>query len=285
MDARQRIWNKTYIHQMRRFLYIAFILFLTSCSDHLADKPVVYTDEIVNGFSVRYDANMEPAHKELMFRILNSMVFVEGDCFLMGENSERAADGPAHYVRVSDYYISNMELSYKDLRVLSVYSYLSWYEWQSFIEILKEMTGLDFDLPTEAQWEFAAKGGKYSKGYTYAGSDNIDEVRCDTYPCERDCVANELGLMNMSGGLSEWCKDFYKPYEPFYSVDPCVRGGQYAVVRGGSYESYKENSKFNTDPSDFFCEDDYRMCKTTSRMYKAPDEIGITIGCRLVINI
>ena len=139
MDARQRIWNKTYIHQMRRFLYIAFILFLTSCSDHLADKPVVYTDEIVNGLSVRYDANMEPAHKELMFRILNSMVFVEGDCFLMGENSERAADGPAHYVRVSDYYISNMELSYKDLRVLSVYGYLSWYEWQSFIEILKEM--------------------------------------------------------------------------------------------------------------------------------------------------
>ena len=72
MDARQRIWNKTYIHQMRRFLYIAFILFLTSCSDHLADKPVVYTDEIVNGLSVRYDANMEPAHKEFRKQYLEN---------------------------------------------------------------------------------------------------------------------------------------------------------------------------------------------------------------------
>ena len=163
--------------------------------------------------------------------------------------------------------------------------YISWQDATAFCNWLSEKTGKKYSLPTEAQWEYAAKGGKLTKGYLYSGSNDLNEVRCASLPCSSNCVANELGLFDMSGGVSEWCRDSYAEYEPFYCVDPCVKYGEDCVVRGGSYLSYDETSRFNERVDVYFCEEDFRMCETTSRMRAPKDRVSKTIGCRLVINL
>ena len=113
--------------------------------------------------------------------------------------------------------------------------YVSWDECHLFIEKLNELTGRHFRIPTEAEWEFAARGGNKTHGYPYAGSENIEEVAwCGensnsmTHPVGQK-MPNELGLFDMTGNVREWCLDF----EGIRSAD----GTRYnfRIVRGGSY--------------------------------------------------
>ena len=113
--------------------------------------------------------------------------------------------------------------------------WVSWDDCQAFIEKLNELTGRHFRIPTEAEWEFAARGGNKTHGYPYAGSDNIDDVawclgNTDnmTHPVGQK-KPNELGLYDMSGNVREWCLDCIS----FRMAD----GTSYAyrIVRGGSY--------------------------------------------------
>ena len=274
---------------MRQIVFLVFICGVISCSKYLSfqEKDHAFSIENINGFEVKLNSQLSDKSKDLIVRIIESMVYIEGDCFLMGKNGDRTSDMPAHYVRVSDYYICKIELtvqSYNTIMNTKEY-YLSRDDWQLFIEYVNNLTGLIFDFPTEAQWEYAAKGGKLTKGYLYSGSNDLDKVRCSSLPCSGECVANELGLLDMSGGVSEWCKDTYAEYEPFYCVDPYIKYGEDYVVRGGSYVSYDETYGFNQDVDVLFCEKDFRMCETTSRMCAPKDRISKTIGCRLVINI
>lgn len=125
---------------------------------------------------------------------------------------------------------------------------VSWYEAVEFIQKLNKLTGENYRLPTEAEWEYAARGGRLSKGYKYAGSDNVDEVAWHegnsndkTHPVGSK-APNELGLHDMSGNVWEWCEDDWHinyqgaPTDGRAWVDSPRGDGR--VLRGGSWDDY-----------------------------------------------
>lgn len=192
---------------------------------------------------------------------------VEGGSFVMGATSEQYdpdtyTDKPAHLVFLSPYYIATTEvtnrlwravMNEREMLDLSGYpehpvSFVSWIEAQEFIRRLDSITGMPFRLPTEAEWEYAARGGEKSKRFRFAGSDEPDSVGWLysiagqwTHPVARK-QPNELGLYDMTGNVSEWCQDLYGPYQLSTRPDPCgADTGSYRIVRGGSYDEAKAN--------------------------------------------
>lgn len=195
-----------------------------------------------------------------------NMVGVEGGTFSMGGTAEQGDDAsssefPVHQVTLSDFSIGQTPVTQRLWRAVmgknpSYFSgdlsrpveKVSWDDCQEFITKLNEMTGKKFRLPTEAEWEFAARGGTLSKGYKYSGSDVLEEVGwCSsnasktTHPVGLK-KANELGLYDMSGNVREWCYDWYGAYS--YSSTPQVNptGPETGnvkyddrVLRGGSW--------------------------------------------------
>ena len=210
------------------------------------------------------------------------MIKVEGGTFTMGATAEQGDDAddderPAHQVTLSDYYIGQSEVTQAlwtavwdinpslskgdNLPVTDV----SWYDCLIFIEILnsllsKELGGKHFALPTEAQWEFAARGGNKSQGYKYASSNEIDDVAWyknnsgdDLHPVAQK-LPNELGLYDMSGNVMEWCQDWYGRYSRKAQTNPQgPASGTWRVRRGGSWD------------------DDADYCRVSCRYFSAPD--------------
>ena len=190
-----------------------------------------------------------------------TMVAVEGGTFQMGAwgktldtlfsfNDEK----PMHEVTLSDYYIGETEVTQAlweavmgsnpsefkgaNLPVECV----SWDNCQTFIEKLNALTGKTFRLPTEAEWEYAARGGNKSNNYRYSGSDDIDSVAwysgnsgIQTHPVGQK-RPNELGLYDMSGNVCEWCRDWYGSYSSTSQTNPTgAASGSLRVCRGGSW--------------------------------------------------
>ena len=150
--------------------------------------------------------------------------------------------------------------------------YVSWTDCKKFIDKLNSITGRRFCLPTEAQWEYAARGGNKSKGYKYAGSDYMNEVGwCTGHSNDRvqevkQLSPNELGIYDMSGNVWEWCNDLYGEYLAYQQTDPTgPRSGRGHVVRGGSCWCYADK------------------CRVDSRMGKFTDERDEHIGLRLCL--
>ena len=122
--------------------------------------------------------------------------------------------------------------------------YVSWNEVQEFISRLNSLTGKQYRLPTEAEWEYAARGGKKSKGYKYSGSNFIEQVAWykensnnATHPVGSK-QPNELGIYDMSGNVWEWCYDWYGAYDSGSQTNPVGPGsGSVRVIRGGSWNS------------------------------------------------
>ena len=190
-----------------------------------------------------------------------TMVEVEGGTFTMGATAEQGSaaqkdEKPAHQVTLSSYSIGKTEVTQELWQAVmgSNPSYyignmnrpvecVSWEDCQTFITKLNEMTGKTFRLPTEAEWEFAARGGNQSNGYRYAGSHNVDDVAwysnnsgSVTRPVGTKCM-NELGLYDMSGNVWEWCQDWYGGYSNEAQTNPTgpEEGYPYRVIRGGSW--------------------------------------------------
>ena len=216
------------------------------------------------------------------------MVFVKGGTFQMGSASGEDDEKPVHSVTVSDFYIGKYEVTqdlyesvmgnnpsyFKESGKDAPVEKVSWYDAVEYCNKRSDKEGLkrcysgsgenincDFDangyrLPTEAEWEFAARGGNKSKGYTYSGSNDINEVAWyrDNSGSKTHSAggkqANELGIYDMSGNVWEWCWDWYVDYSSGSQNNP--RGsssGSYRVYRGGSW-SYGAS----------YCRIAYRSC-------------------------
>ncbi|MCI5210312.1 MAG: formylglycine-generating enzyme family protein [Candidatus Electrothrix sp. ATG2] len=190
------------------------------------------------------------------------LVYVQGDIFIMGSDDPEAPDQekPAHQVKLSDFHISKYPVT-QDLWLTITGSnpsnfkgekrpveQVSWDDVHQFLVRLNQQTGKKFRLPTEAEWEYAARGGQYCQGYRYAGSDRLKQVgwyeeNSNNQPREVGLLlANELGLHDMSGNVCEWCQDRFsdKYYEECHKrgVVGNPQGpdsGTYRVLRGGSW--------------------------------------------------
>ena len=187
------------------------------------------------------------------------MVKVEAGTFMMGATSEMkdpySDEKPLHQVTLTnDYYMGKYEVTQAlweavmgwnssefnddNLPVNSV----SWKDCQKFISKLNKMTGKKFRLPTEAEWEYAARGGKKSRGYQYSGNSNISDVAwydgnsgSKPHPVGTK-QANELGIYDMSGNVYEWCSDWYGSYSSSSQTNPTGSdSGSFRVCRGGCW--------------------------------------------------
>ncbi|MFH0735700.1 MAG: formylglycine-generating enzyme family protein [bacterium] len=217
------------------------------------------------------------------------MVTVNGGTFSMGSVAGPGNEQPVHSVTLSTFKIAKYEVTqnlWKTVMGTNPSSstgdenrpveQVSWADVQSFITTLNGMTGKTYRLPTEAEWEYAARGGNQSQGYTYAGSNDINAVAWydvnsggTTHPVGTK-AANELGIYDMSGNVWEWCSDWYS--ETYYSVSPNTNppgpgSGTYRVLRGGS--RYTVNY----------------VSRSAFRFSYSPNANGIDIGFRLAEDL
>lgn len=212
------------------------------------------------------------AHSSPLAESVNqNMVRVSGGHFVMGSDDKAAtyAEKPAHDVKVDDFYISKFEVTQELYETVMgpSYSYfkgpnnpvnnISWQQANQFIDKLNHLTGEIYRLPTEAEWEFAAKGGNKSQSLTYSGSNNIDDVAW--YDANSNNQAhpvgqkqpNELGLYDMTGNVGEWVidaydVDFYKssPSDNPVNAEDNKANAALKTVRGASF-AYNENESKN----------------------------------------
>lgn len=187
------------------------------------------------------------------------MVFVEGGTFLMGDQHKGPNTTPQHTVKLNDFYIGKYEVTrkqWKEVMGTDPSSFdpceecpvdrVSWKDAQAFVDRLSQQTGKRYRLPTDAEWEFAARGGNKSTGLRYAGCQDprtVSWMRSNadgrTHPVGQKW-SNELGIYDMSGNVLEWCHDWYDPkYYRMKGTQVNPMGpvkGKNKVVRGGSYK-------------------------------------------------
>lgn len=225
-------------------------------------------------------AILKAQRAQIILQAISNMVYVDGGTFLMGATKEQGTnvhvyESPAHKVTLSSYYISKVEVSRElywtvmgGTNQASFMAYDStmkvpidnriYSEMQTFCTKLNTITGLQFTLPTEAQWEFAARGGRKRTDATkYAGSNNLSDIACywdnssrlpvgqttaERWPMAVGSkTANNLGLYDMSGNMAEVCQDWYAPYDgddqtnPTGPATPPDTNLQLRVVRGGGW--------------------------------------------------
>ena len=238
-----------------------FRLLISTCPGSVAKEAQAWLQKQKNkqSNSSSYDNNSE-IETFTVHGVAFKMVRVVGGTFQMGATSEQGSDAdsdetPVHSVTLSDYYIGQTEVTQELWEAVmgSNPSYfkgdnqrpvekVSWNDCQEFIEKLNRLTGKNFRLPTEAEWEYAARGGNKSRGYKYSGSNNPDAVAwyddnsgSKTHPVATK-QSNELGLYDMSGNVYEWCQDWYGGYKSNSQTNPTgASRGRDRVVRGGSW--------------------------------------------------
>ena len=217
------------------------------------------------------------------------MVFVQGGAFMMGGTSEQVdaydSEKPVHEVTLSDFYIGKYPVTQKQWWQMMgnnpskfagdnlPVERISWNDVQEFLSKLRSMTGKQYRMLTEAEWEFAARGGTKGKGYIYAGSNNLNDVGwyqensgSKTHPVGAK-QPNELGIYDMSGNVWEWVNDWYGPYSSSKQTNPTgPSSGSYRVARGGSWA------------------DDAGACRVSIRFNDHPGFRYYLIGFRLALS-
>jgi len=295
---------------MNRLLFL--IPIISSCSNSLDDVSIDERYETINGFNVEWRSQITTQQKTVIRDMLNGMILVEGGYFTMGatpEQSEYARDNeyPNIYIKLSDFYMCKFEVSDEQFNAITGYnitasenyaSRITLENWNLFITVLTDLCSINFSFPTEAQWEYAARGGNKTQNYIFPGSNELSEVHSTSFQIGSS-VPNELGLYNMADLKSEWCADLYDDFDAIgVDTDRLNKTGKYHVVRGGNFLCNKESSEYypkgssmtyyslghGQKPSDR--ELDYRHCRITSRSYAYDNKIGVDyIGCRLVVNV
>ena len=232
------------------------------------------------------------------------MVKVQGGTFQMGATSEQGSDvwrdeKPVHSVTLSDYYIGQTQVTQELWQVVMgnnpsefrgdnqrPVENVSWNDCQNFITKLNRLTGKNFRLPTEAEWEFAARGGNKRNDYKYSGSNKVNDVAWyesnsstnsvmrsfltmgrgkRTHPVAQK-QANELGLYDMSGNVWEWCQDWYDDYSSNSQTNPTGPStGSGRVLRGGCWCNFA------------------RCVRVSNRYYFTPDYRDYDSGLRLAL--
>ena len=223
-------------------------------------------------------------------KLINNMVYVSGGTFTMGATREQGRgvyddDKPTHSVTLSSFYLCKYEVTQALWRAVMgdnpsnfkgdnlPVEKVSWNDCQTFISRLNNLTGKNFRLPTESEWEYAARGGNRSRGYKYSGSKVLSDVAwfddnsgSKTHPVGSKSP-NELGLYDMSGNVWEWCSDWYGTYSSSSQTNPTgASSGSYRVFRGGSW--------FN----------DARYCRSSYRSNGAPVYRHFGLGLRLALS-
>jgi formylglycine-generating enzyme required for sulfatase activity len=217
------------------------------------------------------------------------MIKVEAGTFDMGATSEQQdpwdCEKPVHKVTLTrDYYIGKTEVTQALWKAVMGHNPshfkgddkpvedVPWDDCQQFVNKLNSLTGKNFRLPTEAEWEFAARGGNNSNHYQYSGSNNLRDVAWYDHNSNGTThdvatkLPNELGIYDMSGNVYEWCSDWYGDYSSNAQYDPAGSSrGSYRVCRGGSWNF------------------DARFCRSLHRIYSSPDRCR-NLGMRLVIS-
>ena len=207
------------------------------------------------------------------------MIYVEGGSFIMGATSEQVDDAlndeyPTHEVKLSSFAIGETEVTQELWQAVMgnnpsfhtgdlnrPVDNVSWNDCQTFISNLNIITGKHFRLPTEAEWEFAARGGNASNGYKYSGSNTIDDIAWSGNNSNNVTHAvgkmspNELGLYDMSGNVWEWVQDWYGSYSSEAQTNPSgTLTGTDRVRRGGSYlppdsNYFRVSRRFSEEPN------------------------------------
>lgn len=237
-----------------------------------------------------------------------TMVQVNGGTFTMGATEEQDNEGgsrekPAHQVTLSSFCMGQTEVTqalwlavmgnnpsnfqastneHFETNLQRPVERVSWDDCQAFIAKLNELTGQNFRLPTEAEWEYAARGGNRSMGNKYAGSNTIDDVAWywDNIPSQNAFNAgygtqpvatkspNELGLYDMSGNVNEWCQDWYGSYNSETQTNPTgPESGSNRVARGGSWS---QNATFS---------------RVAARLNYTPSTTANLVGLRLALQL
>jgi formylglycine-generating enzyme len=237
-----------------------------------------------------------PSNPPVMVVDSIKLILVRGGTFEMGSN-EHATEMPIHPVRVNSFYMGIYEVTQEQWEAVTGYNFsdyrkcrncavdaVSWEQVQEFLLALNKRSGKHFRLPTEAEWEYAARGGKYSGHYKYSGSNTITDV-ADVYQegMPQDSrrtkpvglkMPNELGIYDMSGNLMEWCNDWYGAdyYTQHVSDNPQGPAtGIARVIRGGYFDNMQAttNTHRRQDPEH----------------YARPNATWVRLGFRVVCDV
>ncbi len=220
-----------------------------------------------------------------------TMVLVEGGTFTMGATPDQWPDHrrnevPLHEVTLSSYYISQTEVTQELWEAVMGFNpsqfagdpqrpveMVSLFDCARFVDKLTEITGRVFRMPTEAEWEYAARGGNRSQSFKYSGSNMAEDVAWyngnadnTTHPVATK-APNELGIYDMSGNVLEWCQDWYASYDEGPCTNPVgPESGYENVYRGGSWNN------------------DSVMCRNATRDMADPHTTSNMMGLRVVMN-
>lgn len=267
----------------------AAIMLVLDCTSSLGDKFATSKSNAKNFIKTLYDATgndpytppVTPPASWNVFTVNGvtfKMIDVNGGTYMMGSNSGYSDEKPVHSETVYSFKMGETEVTQGLWKAVmgSNPSYfkgddnlpveqVSWNDCQTFINKLNELTGRQFRLPTEVEWEYAARGGELSKNYTYSGSDNINDVAwyngnsgSKTHPVAQK-QPNELGLYDMSGNVWEWTSDWYSSN---YSSS---RNSSFRVIRGGGWGNSASN------------------CRVAYRINYAPSYRYYDLGFRLAL--